>query len=112
MKERTNKVCRRCGKTLYRFDINYEQTKKLHDVNGRYSTAISMADPNKLYKNHSLNESELYNYFKSSIDTLLETLSQLNMVNYEIIDNYTTNPTARIIYNRNLSKYQIEQCGK
>jgi hypothetical protein len=112
MKEKANEVCKRCGKTLYRFDISYEQTKKLQDANGRYGTAMNMADPNKLYKNHSLNESELYIYFRSSIDTLLETLSQLNKVNCEIIDNYTTNPTARIIYNRGLSKYQIEQCGE
>jgi hypothetical protein len=112
MKEKTNENCKKCNKPLYRFDISYEETEKLYDANGRYSTAMSMADPNKLYKGHSLNETELYIYFKASIDTLLETLSKLNKLNYEIIDNYTKNQSARVIFDRNLSKYQIEQCGE
>jgi hypothetical protein len=112
MKKKTDKICKRCGKPLYCLDISYEEAKKLYDANVRYNAAISMADPRKLYKDHSLNESELYGYFKAANETLLETLSELNKLKYEIIDKYTTNPTARIIYDEDLSKYQIEQCGE
>jgi hypothetical protein len=112
MKEKINENCKKCNKPLYRLDISYEETEKLYNANGRYNAAMSMADPNKLYKDHSLNETELYIYFKAGIDVLLDNLSKLNKLNHEIIDNHTTNQSARIIYDWNIGKYQIEQCGE
>ncbi|MDR1139210.1 MAG: hypothetical protein LBK93_01130 [Rickettsiales bacterium] len=112
MAERTVEICKKCLKPLYRCDVTYEETRELYDANSKYNTALSMADPNKLYKDHSLNELELYTYFKASIDTLLETLLEKIRLDYKIVDKYTTNSTARVVFNMNQSKYQIEQCGE